>query len=186
MVIMPTLILMRHGEAQSFAASDKQRPLTSTGQAQVAQQALKQGIPWHDLQRVLVSPYLRTQQTYLHWQLTIEQSTAERSTTEQSTTEQSTTEQAAHKSTDTNNWPLETSPLITPHGQPELVQAWLLQQPLVNTLLITHQPLISQLIGFFDKGDQWAGPSMFPASVAVLEGEVWARGCLPIQGVFHV
>lgn len=57
------IILMRHGEAESRAPSDAQRPLTSRGEQQV-----RDSIQWlagTDLavDRLIASPYLRAQQT---------------------------------------------------------------------------------------------------------------------------
>lgn len=57
------LFLLRHGEAQLFADSDSERPLTSVG-FQDTQQILAQSKT--DLQRVtriIASPYVRAQQT---------------------------------------------------------------------------------------------------------------------------
>lgn len=58
------ITIMRHGEASMHANSDAERPLTSIGEAQSQQMAsmlVKQTEPF-DL--VLVSPYLRAQQTW--------------------------------------------------------------------------------------------------------------------------
>lgn len=58
------LFLMRHGEAGFDANSDKARVLTSDGiqQAQQMAQKLKQHVSSFDL--VLLSPYIRVQQTW--------------------------------------------------------------------------------------------------------------------------
>ncbi|MFD2180215.1 phosphohistidine phosphatase SixA [Veronia pacifica] len=59
------IYILRHGEATPFAASDEQRPLTEHGAEQTAiiadwlSSQLKEGID-----TVLVSPYLRAQQTW--------------------------------------------------------------------------------------------------------------------------
>lgn len=57
---------MRHGEAENFANSDEERALTKRGKTAslaVAQAANEQGFNQFD--KVLVSPYLRAQQTWL-------------------------------------------------------------------------------------------------------------------------
>ena len=57
---------MRHGEAEHFADSDAERALTKRGKMAslaVAQAANEQGISQFD--KVLVSPYLRAQETWL-------------------------------------------------------------------------------------------------------------------------
>lgn len=60
------IYIMRHGEAQQFAPSDAQRALTDRGRHEseaVARACANQrGVKGFDL--VLVSPYLRAQQTW--------------------------------------------------------------------------------------------------------------------------
>ncbi len=60
------LIIMRHGEAQGFAASDSDRALTANGEQQSKQMAtwLNQQLDGQGIDKVLVSPYLRAQQTW--------------------------------------------------------------------------------------------------------------------------
>ncbi|OOE94945.1 phosphohistidine phosphatase SixA [Salinivibrio sp. MA351] len=60
------LIIMRHGEAQAFAASDSERGLTAHGEQQSQQMAtwLQQQLNGQAIDKVLVSPYLRAQQTW--------------------------------------------------------------------------------------------------------------------------
>ncbi|KGQ39588.1 phosphohistidine phosphatase SixA [Gallibacterium genomosp. 1] len=58
------IFIMRHGEASFYATSDKERPLTTRGEEQAKQQGkwlLQQG--WMP-DFMLVSPYLRAQQTH--------------------------------------------------------------------------------------------------------------------------
>ena len=60
------VFIMRHGEAENFANSDAERALTQRGKMAslaVAQAANEQGISQFD--KVLVSPYLRAQETWL-------------------------------------------------------------------------------------------------------------------------
>lgn len=54
------LFLMRHGQA-GFASSDRERPLTAQGRAQVAQ--IGAALAGRGIERVLCSPALRTRQT---------------------------------------------------------------------------------------------------------------------------
>lgn len=59
------IVIMRHGEAETFANSDAERALTSFGRSasrDVAQRCRQQGMSQFD--KVLVSPYLRAQQTW--------------------------------------------------------------------------------------------------------------------------
>ena len=59
------IYIMRHGEAENFAASDAERPLTKRGSCQSKQMAemLAQQLN-QPLDTVLVSTYLRAQQTW--------------------------------------------------------------------------------------------------------------------------
>lgn len=59
------IFIMRHGEAQNFAPSDAERPLTPRGEAQSRQMAewLAQQLDGQ-LAMAWVSPYLRAQQTW--------------------------------------------------------------------------------------------------------------------------
>lgn len=60
------VFIMRHGEAEHFANTDAERALTKRGKKlslAVAQAAAEQGVTHFD--KVLVSPYLRAQETWL-------------------------------------------------------------------------------------------------------------------------
>lgn len=149
------LVLMRHGDASWQAPSDSQRPLSEFGQQQVVNQA-QQDLPWQQLQQAIVSPYLRTQQTFAILN-------------------------QRHKW----HWNKQDSALVTPGGDCSAVQDLLLSLTEQDTLIVTHQPLVSCLIGYFTEGDMYAGEPMMPASVAVLEGEVFARGCMQLETLIH-
>ncbi len=59
------IFIMRHGEAEHFADSDAARQLTQRGRAEseaVARACKEQG--WSQFDKVLVSPYIRAQQTW--------------------------------------------------------------------------------------------------------------------------
>ena len=59
------VFIMRHGEAQQFASSDSDRQLTSKGRQrsqEIARECSELGYVHFD--RVLVSPYIRAQQTW--------------------------------------------------------------------------------------------------------------------------
>lgn len=63
--IFMQIYIMRHGEAENFAASDAERPLTTRGIAQSQQMAtLLASHLKGELDQVWVSPYLRAQQTW--------------------------------------------------------------------------------------------------------------------------
>ncbi|MCP4788944.1 MAG: phosphohistidine phosphatase SixA [Gammaproteobacteria bacterium] len=150
------LLLMRHGDASWQAAKDSQRALSEKGRQQVQKQAQDTSIDWSIYEQLFASPYLRTQQTSQILQQTLNL-----------------------------NWPQTNSGLITPDGACEAVQELLLEQPQSNCVLVTHQPLVSCLIGYFCHADIYAGEPMMPASVAVLSGEICARGCMQLESLHH-
>ena len=78
-----------------------------------------------------------------------------------------------------------TSTLIMPNNDCDQVQAWLVRQPRSDTILITHQPLVSALIGYFCYGDRHAGQPMMPASVSVLTGDTFVKGCMRLSSLQH-
>lgn len=130
------VFIMRHGEAAHFAASDAERELTQHGITQslaVAQACEKQGEETLDL--VLVSPYVRAQQT---WQVI----SPLFSVKEQMTYEE-----------------------ITPYGNAEeiytYVSALAQVKSLNSVLLVSHLPLVGYLTAEFVPG---MTPPMFPTS----------------------
>lgn len=153
------LLLVRHGEASFNAPTDAQRPLTSRGGRLVEQQAQASNIPWVDFECIWASPYLRAQQTAKLLQ-----------------------QQLALKNIPI---PIETLKVITPHGEPQEVQEFLLQQSQQGIILVTHQPLVSGLIGHFCHGDEFLGEPMMPASMALLEGGLAAANCLTLTHLVH-
>jgi phosphohistidine phosphatase len=148
---------MRHGEASWQAPVDSDRPLSKHGVQQVQQQAIGSVIDWQGFAQLLASPYLRTQQTSQLLQQYLG-----------------------------TNWPQTNSSLLTPDSHCDAVQELLLTQPQVDTVIVTHQPLISCLIGHFCHGDIMAGEPMMPASVALLSGPVFARQCMQLENLVHV
>ncbi|WP_025673647.1 phosphohistidine phosphatase SixA [Salinivibrio socompensis] len=138
------LIIMRHGEAQAFAASDSERGLTAHGEQQSQQMAtwLNQQLEGQTLDKVLVSPYLRAQQT---WQacaplLPI----ADEVITEED---------------------------ITPYGQSDRIHAYLsamieVEKPGV-ILVISHLPLVGYLTNEWVKEGQ--APMFATSAMAIID-----------------
>lgn len=130
------LMIMRHGEAEHYAASDAERALTQNGRMMslaVARACNEQGII--DIDKVLVSPYLRAQQT---WQ------------------EISGCFKAQA---------VETSEDITPYGESEQLFEYLSArielENIESLLLVSHLPLVGYLTAEFVKD---IAPPMFPTS----------------------
>lgn len=113
--------IMRHGEAQPVAASDAQRQLTPAGQAQVRQSGeyLHSVAKHFDL--VLVSPYVRAQQT---WQIV--------------------------NDVCPNVGKVLTCDDLVPEASPaqmhDFLDAMLAQMDAENVLLVSHMPIVSYLV----------------------------------------
>lgn len=134
------IFIMRHGEAEIMASSDQQRPLTAHGQQQSLQQAHKlqqQGIR---PQRVLVSPYLRAQQTF----------------------EQ--VNQAFNPPLSLETWQQ-----LTPYGDEKLVADYLAvlkQQGIDCLLIISHLPLVGSIVSELC-GQNWV--NFYTATIAEIQ-----------------
>ncbi|KGK09646.1 phosphohistidine phosphatase SixA [Vibrio navarrensis] len=130
------VFIMRHGEAEHFAESDAQRALTSRGRLEsdvVAMACAEQGFNHFD--KVLVSPYLRAQQTW----------------------------QAISHHFDAKT--VQTCEDITPYGHADQVFDYLcalieVEKP-QHVLLVSHLPLVGYLTAEFVK--DMPAP-MFPTS----------------------
>lgn len=132
------IYIMRHGQAQTFASSDEARPLTTLGEQQsiamaswLADKQLRDGV----LDRVLVSPYLRAQQTWQACEGII-----------------------AHKKVIIED-------AITPFGNSEQVatyiRAMVTVENISSVLLVSHLPLVSYLTAEFSID---MNAPMFPTS----------------------
>ncbi|MCK3659015.1 phosphohistidine phosphatase SixA [Pasteurellaceae bacterium Pebbles2] len=136
------IFIMRHGEAEMFAKSDKERQLSEFGQ----ESAFNQGI-WLKstalcFDKVLVSPYVRAQQTFQQVNQAFEQQLT----------------------------PLaETWDAITPYGNAELVSDYLsvlFDQGVECLLIISHLPLVGEMVAELCGRNN---VSFMPATIAELE-----------------
>ena len=130
------IFIMRHGEAEHYASSDELRELTNRGRQDskaVAFAASEQGFKEFD--KVLVSPFIRAQQTWL--------------------------EISEHFSSAR----VEDSDDITPYGDSEDVFAFanaiIELENLDSLLFVSHLPLVGYLTAEFATG---INPPMFPTS----------------------
>lgn len=133
------IFIMRHGDAEAFAATDAERPLSELGQKQSLQAAKnckQKEVVQFDL--ALVSPYLRAQQT---WQILSQILTADK---------------------------IEECDDITPYGDSESVVDYVCAlaevQTLESVILVSHLPLVGYLTADFVTGIH---PPMFPTSAMV-------------------
>ncbi len=149
------IIILRHGQAQSIAASDAERALTPHGEEQardagrwLAGQGVLPG-------RILVSPLRRAQQT------------------------------AGFAVTAWGVPPvLETVSWLTPETGAAKACRMLGELPDEAVLLVSHQPLVSALAGFLVNG-AGSGIPFDTATVAVLEADPPARGCAQLLQLRH-
>ncbi|UTA46457.1 phosphohistidine phosphatase SixA [Simiduia sp. 21SJ11W-1] len=142
------LWVLRHGEAQMQAATDAERPLTPDGVKQVQAQALRFGTqmaPAH----VWVSPYVRAQQTARAWQKALPA--------------------AQPFAFETVDWLTPDTPVM------QVVDQLGLRDESAEVLLISHQPLVSELVGFLTGEAAWAC-GMSTACLAELQLPLVARG----------
>ncbi|WP_133407520.1 phosphohistidine phosphatase SixA [Parashewanella tropica] len=137
--------LMRHGEASFNARTDEERVLTPNGKTQVSQigQWLNEQVEQFDL--ILVSPYMRAQQTW----------------------------EVVQKFLDITP-KIEILKELTPDADPErcalAVDAYAQHYQAKNTLVIAHMPLLGYLVSEMVTGIE---PPLFStAGVAVIEAGV--------------
>lgn len=164
------LFILRHGDAEVYASSDDKRQLTTRGQRNVTETAKKYAKELCTVSNILVSPYVRAQQTadIVLSSLSLEYSTQE-------------------SEAQTNAFSVSTVDFITPDILPQTVinELFSLQQKMqekvqdTNILLVSHQPLVGHLIDVFcqRKPDFMGRYPMSPASLACLEMDVIAAGC---------
>lgn len=146
------LWLLRHGEAESFAPTDAQRRLTEAGQAAV--RSVCQYLPAH-LSHILVSPYLRAQQT------------AELVLASQTGTPLLTTV----------DW-------LVPETNPLQVMAALDNFRHEDLLLVAHQPLLGELAGLLIHGHRQQPLPLPTATLVELEAPEWLAGMVELCGVY--
>ncbi len=126
---------MRHGEAALEAASDAVRPLTLCGRDESRQMAAWLNTKSVDIERVLVSPYLRAEQTL-------------------ATVREALTLPEGE----------EVLPELTPGGNAEQVGSYLqalAMQGVSSVLIVSHLPLVGYLVAELCPGEY---PPMFATS----------------------
>ncbi|PTS86906.1 phosphohistidine phosphatase SixA [Pseudomonas sp. HMWF032] len=144
------LWLLRHGEAEPQARSDAERNLTAYGRQQVREAAnYMLGQP---LQAVLVSPYVRAQQTADLFCEALGFSGLRA-----------------------------TVPWLTPESDLRQALRELGGVVLDELLLVTHQPLVGSLAGLLIHGHRQQPLPMNTASLALLEGDELLAGLMKLS-----
>lgn len=119
------VLILRHGEAEARASTDAERALTARGQQQA--QIVGQWLAGQGLRpdAVVSSPYRRAQETAA-----------------------AVLAGAA--------WPSEVPILLcdalVPEGDPRQVERWLAPRPESVILVVSHMPLVAQLLSWLDGG----------------------------------
>ena len=163
---MDKLIVMRHGHAQGFAASDRERALTAQGElASRSQAALVANFFAGHAPAIYHSPYLRTTQTAA--QLAAALSAAGNGS-------------AMHCSR------FAAEQLLGDNSPHEVLQ-WLELSGIKQAVIISHQPLVSTLLSLLVEGNTAASRQfpMSPASAALLEFECAGAGCFQLKALQH-
>ena len=156
---MPRVIIMRHGEAESRAASDAQRNLTEWGKKEAhatGRWLLKQGV---EPDAIIASPYNRAQQTadIMRGRLGFEGLIDEQAE-------------------------------ITPNGDPNTFLETMSEQAesLDCVLYVSHNPLVTATTNLLVDGDARSNRYVFAtASLAIVDAEVIAAGLGNVVGWFN-
>jgi phosphohistidine phosphatase len=143
------LWVLRHGEAETYAKSDALRNLTATGAKQIQAQALR-WIPAMSLQHIWVSPLTRTQQTLQQWTAAAAPA-------------------GALPRAETVDW------LLPETGVEQVVQQLCECAEDSQVLLVSHQPLVSELVAYFSGEAAWSC-AMGTGYLAELSMPVVAKG----------
>ncbi len=145
--------IMRHGEAGFNSTTDSQRSLTTQGQKNAFEKGLWLGNRLskqnYKIDKILVSPYLRAEQTLTEVQKGISQINSE---------------------VLTNN--IEIWKGITPSGDPLNVINYLnvlRQEGIKNLLIISHLPLVYELVSYLTK--YHSKVHFYPAVIAEIDWE---------------
>lgn len=155
------IVILRHGEAQTDAPSDAERQLTEYGREQAiaaGQCLLQQGLLFDT---VWISPYTRAQQTA------------------------SAALGALLGEDNIGTVSRITQEFLTPDNNPSAVLEAIDGCSAQNLLIVSHQPLVSALVGVLLDADHRAGPPMSPATMVSLSAEVILPGCCELQWLRH-
>jgi phosphohistidine phosphatase len=168
---MKKLAIMRHGHAENYVTSDRERRLTDRGVLASGQGASVVGRFFDSdfpLAHVYHSPFVRTTHTA-------------------STLLASFSEQGRALMGDVVSEP---SDELLGEQSPKQVLTWLVAEQIDNALFVSHQPLVSQLLAYLIDADSSSSAGarypMAPASIALLEYETQASGCFELIKLHHV
>jgi phosphohistidine phosphatase len=154
------LLLMRHGDAEPNAKTDSDRSLTPFGREQVSAVARRLLDLDVQVEKSMVSPYLRARQTAAIM---------------------SDVMAGSLSGSLPKFWPEQISDAITPDQRPDVAAMAIASYfDLVGTgLVVTHQPIISRLVYYLSGQDL----SMGTAKLAIIKAPQIALGCCELECV---
>ena len=149
------LIIMRHGEAEPYASSDRDRALSDYGRQQAY--AAGEWLKANDISisQCWASPYLRTQQT------------------------------AECVQSVYGELPTTPAGFLTPGSSPMAVVEQLRDNANNNLLVISHNPMVSQLVNYLSSGRTQGAAIMGTASMALFDETQWLPGCCSLLWLRH-
>ncbi len=147
--------VLRHGEAERQTQYDPERALTTRGTDDAEKAGVVLSAFVTSSLQIFASPFKRAQQTAQAAVLALPQ---QRITTVE--------------------W-------LTPESDPSSAIRTLDSLADEDILLVSHQPLVSALIGVLTAGDYRAGPPMGTASLAELEMQTVGAGCATLRSLRH-
>jgi len=127
--------LMRHGEASWEASTDFDRELTSSGREQLSRLAQRHQQELSGISKIVCSPYLRTRQS------------------------------AAIIANVLGNVDVIIDGQLTPNNNVKDAVSAIEKHGCENVLVVTHQPLIGNLISYLEQGDQSYPEPVLPGSI---------------------
>lgn len=152
------LFLMRHGHAEPYAAKDSLRPLSTNGELEVARMIAQNSAELAGVECLIVSPYLRAQQTAE----IVQQQLA--------------------------NVPKQDADWLVPNSKPSLLLSQLHkmyhEQGIKSIMLVTHQPLVGIVLDELCSLEP-GRHRMATASLAAIDTEVLAVNCCQLRWVHH-
>jgi phosphohistidine phosphatase len=147
--------ILRHGEAERESSRDAERTLTDRGIRDARAVGEWLATVVTPDLTVFASPYTRAQQTA-----------------------KNAVRALPNNSIATATW-------LTPDIDPAAVIAAIEKLDFSELLLVSHQPLVSALIGMFIAADYRAGAPMATASLAELEMDTVGAGCASLSSLRH-
>lgn len=155
------LFVLRHGHAEAEASSDSLRPLSAVGAKEVAEIYAKCGSELEQVELILVSPYVRAQQTL-----------------------KALTDLSPYLQT----VPQQTTPLLVPGGSSMAVIDYLYTQAtdcsVGSILIVSHQPLVGTLVDSLCNLEPGCY-RMGTAAMASIGADVVAAGCAELRWLRH-